>query len=100
MPSQNSTQAANTTTAAEEISRFARYIEFRTRDLGASVANYLAPTPDPEQTLRERERQYEEDIFVDVKDVPDEEGWVGVTSVANEMPEARNSNNSTNPPFP
>jgi hypothetical protein len=86
MPSQNSTQAANVTTAADEISRFARYVEFRTRDLRASVANYIARTDTtiPARTFREREEMYEEDIFVDIE-APDEEGWVGVTDEVKEL---------------
>lgn len=85
MTSQQSSQPANVTTAADEISRFARYVEFRTRGLRETVATYLGTNTTTIAVPFHEEEEDAKDLFVDVG-LPDE-GWVGVTDEAIEVPE-------------
>lgn len=89
MTSQKSTQAANVTTAADELNRFARYLEINTRDLRASVANFLVgpSTPSPANaSRREAEEGLDEGLFDDDVDIPGGD-WVEVTDYATEAKE-------------
>lgn len=87
MSSQQSTnQASNPTTAADEISRFAHYVEFRTRDLRQTIATYLG-TDSVSHTAARRNQDDDEDLFVDAG--TPEEDWVEVTDEAIEVPEVR-----------
>lgn len=87
MNSQEPNQTANpTTTAADEISRFARYVEFKTRDLRHTVASYLG-TNSTDQAAEQRIQDPDDDLFVDVG-IP-EEGWIAVTDEAVDVPEVR-----------
>ena len=79
MPSQKSTQAANVTTAADELGRFARYVEFKTRDFRETVTTYLG-TNKPSTAAR-REEDDEDGFFDDAVRVPSDE-WVEVTEYA------------------
>jgi hypothetical protein len=67
-------ETANATTAADEINRFVRYVDFRTRDLRETFATLLG-TNSPSNTVTLREED-DEDLFLDVG--PTEEGWVDV----------------------
>lgn len=88
MSSQQTTQpeAANTTTAVDEINRFARFVEFRTRGLRETVSNLIG-TNFEDDTVVHREEEDDEGFFVDVGS--SEEDWVGVTDYATEVPEVR-----------
>lgn len=87
MNSQQSSKAAKTTTtAADEISRFARYVEYKTRDLRHTVATYLG-TNSTDNAGDQRDHDHDEDVFVNVG-VPEEE-WVAVTDEAVDLPEVR-----------
>lgn len=87
MSSQQSTnQAVNTTTAADEINRFAHYVEFRTRDLRQTIATYLGTNP-ADHTAGRRNQDDDEDLFVDAGTPEDD--WVEVTDEAIEVPEVR-----------
>lgn len=88
MSSQQTTppEAANTTTAADEINRFARYFKFRTRGLRETVSNFIG-TNFEDDTIVHREEEDDEGFFVDVG--APEEDWVGVTDYATEVPDVR-----------
>ncbi|GAB7323590.1 hypothetical protein MBLNU13_g07084t1 [Cladosporium sp. NU13] len=89
MNSQKSAQAANVTTAADEIKRFGRYLEFNTRDLRESVATFLVGPnrPSPANTFRrDAEEGLDEGLFDDDVDIPGGD-WVEVTDYATEAKE-------------
>jgi hypothetical protein len=89
MTLQESTQAANVTTAADELNRFARYLEFRTRYLRKSVATFLVGPPKPSRpaTFHERRQQEENNgLWDDDVNVPGDD-WVEVTDDAMNVPE-------------
>ena len=89
MNSQKSGQAANVTTATDEIKRFGRYLEFNTRDLRESVATLLvgSNTPSPANTFRrEAEEGSDEGLFDDEVDIPAGD-WVEITDYATEVKE-------------
>jgi hypothetical protein len=91
MTSRNSAkpETANATTAADEINRFVRYVDFRTRDLKETFETYLGINP-PNNTVPLREEDDEdEDLFLDVGPFEDVEGWVDVADEAIEVPEVR-----------
>jgi hypothetical protein len=94
MTSQESTQAANVTTAADELNRFARYLEFRTRDLRELIATFLVGPPKPSRptTFKERRQQEEDaDLWDDDVNIPgDGDGWVEVTDDTLSVPEVCN----------
>jgi hypothetical protein len=97
MPPQNTLSSpaeepTNTTiSTSEELSRFARYVKFRTRDLRNSVQALLGTTPEPAPIFRETEEDEEEEgLFVDVGGFDDQlADWVGVTDDAVDCPEVR-----------
>lgn len=86
MSSQQSNQASNSTTAADEISRFAHYVEFKTRDLRSTVATYLG-TNSGSHTAERRDQDDDDDLFADAG--TSDEDWVTVTDDAIEVPEVR-----------
>lgn len=89
MSSQKSTQAANVTTATDELKRFARYLEFNTRDLREFAATFLLGpnTPSPANAFRrEAEDGLDEGLFEDDVDIPGGD-WVEVTDHATETKE-------------
>jgi hypothetical protein len=83
--------ATATITTSEELTRFAHYVQFRTRELRDLVQTFLGannnnPNPtEPERMLEETEVTEEEDeqLFVNVGRFDDEfEDWVGVSEEA------------------
>lgn len=89
MSSQKSAQSANVTTATDELKRFARYLEFNTRDLRESAATFLLgpSTPSPANTFRrEAEEGLDEGLSEDDVDIPGGD-WVEVTDHATETTE-------------
>lgn len=78
MTSQKSTQAANVTTAADELNRFARFLEYRTRDLRETVATFLVGNNNnTATTTRSRSEENDDGLFDDDVDVPGRD-WVEV----------------------
>lgn len=92
---QEQQSAPASTSATEELSRFAHYVEFRTRSLRQAAANYLVTTPATnEQTAGDHgEDNDTEPLFVDVEGSND--GWVGLTEEAVDVPEVRSYSLST-----
>ena len=91
MTSQKSTQAANVTTAADELNRFALYLESNTRDLRESVANFLVGPTTPSlanASRREAEEGFDEGLFEDDVDIPGGD-WVEVADYSTEAKEVR-----------
>lgn len=84
---QQSTPA--TTTATEELSRFVRYVEFRTRNLREAAASYLGTSTSTNQPTPRNDEGEDEDepLFVDVEEPNG--GWVGLTEEATDVPEVR-----------
>jgi hypothetical protein len=80
-------ETANATTAADEINRFVRYVDFRTRDLRETFETYLGINP-PSNTAPLREED-DEDLFLDVGPSEEGEGWIDVADEAIEVPEVR-----------
>lgn len=81
--------ATATITTSEELTRFAHYVQFRTRELRDSVQTFLGANDDYstvlEPVVHETEEDEEEDeqLFVDVGTFDDEfEDWVGVSEDA------------------
>ncbi|KAM0721248.1 hypothetical protein Q7P37_003536 [Cladosporium fusiforme] len=72
------------TSATEELSRFARYVEFRTRNLRQAAASFLV-TNEPTSSNNEEDEDINEPLFVDVGEPND--GWVGLTEEASDVPE-------------
>jgi hypothetical protein len=90
MTSQESIQADKVTTAADELNRFARYLEFRTRDLRESVATFLVGPPKPARptTFNQKRKQEEDsDLWDDDVNIPGGDDWVEVTDDTLSVPE-------------
>lgn len=84
--SQSAPAVASNTTATEELSRFASYVEFRTRDLRHSVAQYLGTKKSPANELRGEDDDGDDDsLFMEVGGSG--EGWVSVADNAVDGPE-------------
>lgn len=78
--------APATTSATEELSRFGRYVESRTRNIRQAAAAYLGTSAtDTESTPSTDEDNTTQPLFVDVEDPND--GWVGLTEEAADVPE-------------
>lgn len=78
--------APTTSSATEELSRFGRYVESRTRNIRQAAADYLrTTTTNTESTPSNDEDNTTEPLFVDVEDPND--GWVGLTEEAADVPE-------------
>lgn len=89
MTSQKSTQAANVTTATDELKRFTRYLEYNTKGVRESVASFLVgpKTSSPANALRhEAEEGSDEGLFDDNVDIPGGD-WVEITDHALEAKE-------------
>ena len=80
-----------TITTSEELTRFAHYVEYRTRNLRNSVQAYLGTNPPQiEPAFNEYDEEDDEDLFVDVGRFDDEfADWVAVTNDATELPQVR-----------
>jgi hypothetical protein len=78
-----------TITTTEELTRFAHYVEFRTRNLRTSVQAYLgANAAQIEPVSNEFEEEDDEELFVDVGRFDDEfADWVAVTNDATDLPQ-------------
>lgn len=86
MTSQKSTQAAKVITAADELKRFARSLEYRTRDLRESVAAFLVGNNNAATTTRDRSDEDDDGLFDDDVDTPGED-WVEVIDNAKNVDE-------------
>ena len=81
--------ATATITTSEELTRFAHYVQFRTRELRDSVQTFLGVNDDNSTVLEpvahetEEDEEEDEQLFVDVGRFNDEfEDWVGVSEEA------------------
>jgi len=81
--------ATATITTSEELTRFAHYVQFRTRELRDSVQTFLGVNDDNSTVLEpvahetEEDEEEDEQLFVDVGTFDDEfEDWVGVSEDA------------------
>lgn len=91
-PAKTGDEPVTTITTTEELTRFARYVEFRTRDFRNSVQTFLGanPTTEPEQDIFHETEEEDEGLFVEVGRFDDEfSDWVGVTDDAVDCPEVR-----------
>jgi hypothetical protein len=88
-----------TITTKEELTRFAHYLEFHTRNLRSPFHAYLgANQTQIEPASNEDGEDEDEDLFVDLERFDDEfTGWVAVTNDATDLPEVRRIPSS---PFP